>query len=252
MSKKGLFILVVGVLIVGFVVRYVLIETVHLMPASAAKLCLYIISPEDRDHAKSPVFLNLVKGQRNEVLRWMLSEGLVDKKLLHIQTKVGFTVMHFADLIDKDLAREFLTLGADPNADSRLGWKPLHYIMQRSRAGYMSDELKLLLEFGADINATDRRGNTPLHYACQYANNPEIVREMLVAGADVNATNNFGETPLWYCTGPYRLNGETNTGIQQLLLDSGADSSIRPTHGLYKGLTIAEAEKLEELDSSNE
>ncbi|MES2525348.1 MAG: ankyrin repeat domain-containing protein [Gemmatimonadota bacterium] len=102
---------------------------------------------------------------------------------------------------------------------------------------------EFLIEQGADVNRPNRlSGETPLHAALCKPNRPAyelVVRVLLAAGADPNRrtmpdaeTGGFmrdcrtrGETPL------HRAAAFGSESTIQLLLDAGADRTLRDTHG---------------------
>ena len=81
--------------------------------------------------------------------------------------------------------------------------------------------VEVLLKHHADVNAVTLNNWTPVHTA-SYMEHPKVVRLLLEHGAEVNSKNGDGETPL-------RLVCESggNLEVAQLLLDHGADPSVR-------------------------
>lgn len=132
------------------------------------------------------------------------------------------------------------------------------------------DQIMALLASGANLDARSQKsGDTALHFA-SYFRHLDIVRELIVSGADVNARNyESGFTPLMQATirgnieiARYLIgkgadvNATANSGntalmltaipslkvpldLVQLLIDNGADLSIRNAYG-YTALEIAE------------
>ena len=74
---------------------------------------------------------------------------------------------------------------------SELGITPLHYACFKNS----KNAVDLLLDLGANINAVDSEGNNCLHYAVN-ANNPTLLKKLLVRGADKNIPNKKGELPI--------------------------------------------------------
>lgn len=132
-----------------------------------------------------------------------------------------------------------LSRGADPNRQTNEG-------DARVLAGvaYMeaAECVRLLLEAGADPNhATESTAETALHAALSKPQNAPhtSVRHLIACGADPNArtipgqrtyafwrdTRTRGETPL------HRAAAFASAEIVQLLLDAGADKTIRDANG---------------------
>ena len=136
----------------------------------------------------------------------------------------GATPLHFAAQ-SGDLAEieRLLSAGANPNARDAHGNTPLKYASAEPRPAAM----RRLLAAGAQVDLADDRGFTPLHCAAAhgfYTEAAEMVALLIDAGADVNARSRFlGLVPLHEATGPH---------IIDLLLDCGADASLRNDAGL--------------------
>ena len=84
------------------------------------------------------------------------------------------------------------------------------------------DEVRRLLAQGRDINAFDDLGKTPLHYAVM-EEHLEVARFLIEQGADVNAHHEptISNTPL------SEVAGNCSMAIAKLLIDAGADPTIR-------------------------
>ena len=84
-------------------------------------------------------------------------------------------------------------------------------------------KIKQLIASGANVNRRGRTfGNTPLHTASCW-NQIKVVPLLIAVGAEINQQNFFGSTPLHYAP-PHRK-------ITQLLIDAGADQTIRNYNG---------------------
>jgi ankyrin repeat protein len=85
---------------------------------------------------------------------------------------------------------------------------------------------KLLLENGADSNIQDNNGYTALMLNSQY---PEIIQLLLEYGADPNIQDNNGNTALllFSLTQPF----ETDETVCRLLLEKGANPNIQNKSG---------------------
>ena len=99
----------------------------------------------------------------------------------------------------------------------RAGSTPLHH----AAAFGSLETMTLLLDAGADVNARNLRGSTPLHWAIH---DEAKVRLLIARGADVNARQAEGRTPLYDAS----LLGN-GRAIVRMLLDAGADPTIKPT-----------------------
>lgn len=93
---------------------------------------------------------------------------------------------------------------------------------------YFMDIIKLLVDKGADINKAGIHGQAPLHHAASIPQDvtTEPVRYLVQKGADVNARDIYGQTPLFFAYG----NG--NNEVVELLINSGADISVRNSSGV--------------------
>lgn len=144
-----------------------------------------------------------------------------------------------------DVAALLLALGADPNVESPAGERALHGAAYHDAV----DVAELLIARGADVDPIGRRyGNTPLGGAMHarsarmisllarvststwevaYAGNVDRLRELLAERPD-RARGYDGETLLMYLP----VDDEpTAIEIARLLLEHGADASIRDPHG---------------------
>jgi len=90
--------------------------------------------------------------------------------------------------------------------------------------------LQKILNLGAEVNTWDVSGKTPLHYATtrEKTNKTQLLmtRIFLESGANPNFLNRFGDGPLNGCM---ETNDEESA---KLLLDFGADPTIRNTDGM--------------------
>ncbi len=97
--------------------------------------------------------------------------------------------LHFAARFDfVEIASDHIERGADLDAQTDVGGRPLH--MARSEA-----MAEVLLRAGASPNVAAKDGATPLHSACS-SGNVDVARALLAAGADTTLRNARGQTPL--------------------------------------------------------
>jgi len=118
-----------------------------------------------------------------------------------------------------------LDRGANPNVRlSGSGFTPL---WESVGLGGQPEIVSALIEHGADVNASDRIANrSPLHWAARYST-PEVVDLLIRHGADLNALNDSGETPLMAALQGALPKMDGNSPAAELLIESGADISIR-------------------------
>lgn len=84
----------------------------------------------------------------------------------------------------------------------------------------------MLIDAGADVNVKDNHGDSAV---MQEFFDAEIVRELIQHGAEVNFQDEWGETALSTAVSP---------GVARLLLQAGADTSVRAlSHAKQYGLT---------------
>ncbi len=125
------------------------------------------------------------------------------------------------------------------NAKDYFGYTPMHMAITKNN----KDIIRLLINAGADVNVMDQMGSSLLHQAIE-KKNIEIFKMILsagmshlfhhllrstypliYAGANVNVVDRYGETPLHLAV------EKNNTVIIKLLVDAGADESIRNMYG---------------------
>ena len=96
---------------------------------------------------------------------------------------------------------DLLSQGANVNAQLFEGSTALHMACSVLNL----DVVRTLVLMGADVNVADGQGNTPLHEIVRYGDGvlkeqqeavSAITMSLIEKGADVNAKNNEGKTPL--------------------------------------------------------
>ena len=118
----------------------------------------------------------------------------------------------------KHVVKLLLSAGANPN-EAYKDITSLYWSVGNNDIGIV----RLLLGAGADANISSRdleRKRTPLHRSATC--NVKVVKMLLDKGADPNATNERGETPYYLASYWGRKD------VVKLLLEAGADESIRP------------------------
>ena len=134
--------------------------------------------------------LSATAGGFEPVVRSLLRAGAD----VNVRDRLGLTPLHFAALAGNiAAARQFLRMGADPNAQAQ-GDKnnnPMHHaaIMDSSEI------IKLLHENGALIDQRNVYGETPLHYAA-YFNAKASTALLIDLNAPKDARSDDSDTPL--------------------------------------------------------
>jgi hypothetical protein len=126
-------------------------------------------------------------------------------------------------LWNEDIARmkDLLEKGADPNAQTSCGTRPLLIAAKKGN----TEIIKILVENGAKVDGRDKNGLTPLMSAASTgkARNMEV---LIAAAADLNAKDNKGITALMWAT----LKGFAD--VVEILLNNGAEVNAKTTEGL--------------------
>ncbi|KFV79003.1 Ankyrin repeat and SOCS box protein 10, partial [Struthio camelus australis] len=156
-----------------------------------------------------------------------------------------------------DCVRLLLSFGADPEAVSEDGYKPLHLckspdsiqcVQQLLQHGAsvnsrteeeddtalhvaarhgLTDHVQLLLRYGAELEAKNEEGQTPLNAACAQPHQPQdmeryyrVCQLLVESGANINAADRDRQHPLHLAC------KNTNPQVVELLLARGANVNI--------------------------
>ncbi|KAJ9486986.1 hypothetical protein VN97_g6342 [Penicillium thymicola] len=168
---------------------------------------------------------------------------------LDVQTSKGETLLHITPPLNQDcldIVETLLECRFSANATTRSGLTPLHHLVINAfdlpdpSFDQTADFLSLLLSYGANVNAptASYEAVTALHLAVT-ANMPReslvsLVSLLIENGASVDTRTSDGRTPLHLAAERGRRD------IFQILLDAGADPSIKdteetPTNDRVKG-----------------
>ncbi|XP_030347011.1 ankyrin repeat and SOCS box protein 10 [Strigops habroptila] len=170
----------------------------------------------------------------------------------------GKTALHEAcAAASTDCVRLLLSFGADPEAVSENGYKPLHLcktpesiecVQQLLQHGAsvksrteeeddtalhiaarhgLTDHVQLLLRHGAELEARNEEGQTPLNAACAQPHQPQdmdryyqVCQLLVESGASINAADRDRQHPLHLAC------KNANAQIAELLLARGANVNV--------------------------
>jgi ankyrin repeat protein len=122
---------------------------------------------------------------------------------------------------DVDRIRDLLGKGADPNAQTGCGTRPLLIAAKKGN----TEIIKMLVENGAKVDGRDKTGLTPLMSAAS-AGKARNVEVLIAAAADLNAKDNKGITALMWAA----MKGFPE--VVEILLRNGAGVNTKTTEGL--------------------
>jgi ankyrin repeat protein len=185
---------------------------------------------------------------------------------VNAKTTFGVTPLHVAAYYgEAEIVEMLIKRGADVNARTSIdrdAFTPLHYCSSSPWNGdplFRGVDLRLigtedfvharyecitlLAKHGADVNAIDAYGRTPLHHAVPSV---EVIKVLLRCGAHINVKDKDGNTPLHYALCAEKIVDElsfyswwdnlplcpVDIDIVKLLLENGADPSIRNNQGI--------------------
>ena len=110
--------------------------------------------------------------------------------------------------------------GADPTAQDKDGWTPLHSVSQEGQV----EVAQFLIKHGADVTAQDKDLRTPLHSASQEGH-VEVARFLVENRADATAQDKDGWTPLHWAS------EEGHMEVAQFLVEHGVDATAQDKEG---------------------
>ena len=121
------------------------------------------------------------------------------------------------------IVEELILAGADVNQSRNSGVTPTFIASEKGHSAIVG----ALLEAGGDPKTADNLGDTPLHVASVTLGAPseQIVLYLLDSGAEINAQGSDRATPLMWAV------EFGNFGTTKLLLERGADVTIRDING---------------------
>lgn len=137
------------------------------------------------DNTGRTPLLSIVSGSAGDLatLKVLLEHG-ADPKLLDGPMRIR--ALDYAAMQGRaDVADILIAFGADVNAkDNMYGETPLHFAINKYRAGGAQEMVQFLIDRGADVNAKSAEGWTPLDYAKRFAPNNGLLHDILIkAGA---------------------------------------------------------------------
>ncbi len=161
-------------------------------------------------------------------------ENVVDKLRIAIENGVpvdsrdgrGRTALLIACYHNSvEAARFLISAGADVNARDRLQDSPYLFAGAEGKL----EILKMTVAAGADLDSLNRYGGTALTPAAHHGH-VEVVRYLLTTDLNIDQVNNLGWTALLEAV-VLGDGGPTYQRIVRLLVDAGAELSIRDNNG---------------------
>jgi ankyrin repeat protein len=139
----------------------------------------------------------------------------------------GKSVLHLSR--SKDITAYLLEeLSFDVNERDYQGIVALMDVFSINDFQKQNSIIKYLVEKGADVNAQSNLGTTPIYMAA-FAGDYDAVKFLIENGANVNICDASNSTPLHAAA--FSGNTVENPMIVKLLLDSGADKTIKDDNG---------------------
>lgn len=188
------------------------------------------MNPNAKDKEGRTALTFAIENNDDPVIKLLL--GYAD---INLRDDLGNSPIHLALKKNKDeIFRLLLEKNADVNVPGRASPKTndqtaLYLAVARNDAALVRE----LLGRGANPNLADSAGSLPLVEAVVDSDaDPEIVRMLIENGVEVNRTEKEnGATALIFAAQNDRLPAPVRLKIVKLLLDNGANKSIKETSG---------------------
>ena len=150
--------------------------------------------PDSRGaRARSPMAIAAGLGWTQGMQALAAAGARVDEFDGHDQTPLMFAL----EKRQEQAASWLLAHGADPNAATREGDRPLAMAAKRAMGPAMRD----LIQAGADVDARDSREWTALLHVASTYTEWELFEILIGAGADVDARNDVGQSAMYWAHG---------------------------------------------------
>lgn len=178
--------------------------------------CDFLLSKACQEGNTALIYFLLSKAcQKNDmqVVSFLIEKG-INVKVNFDSSLIICAIQHGS----QEIARILIESGADVNAESYYGRRPLHLAVTNGQL----DIVRLLLDRGADINAASIHDGTPLQLAAKKGQE-EMVRLLLDRGDDIKGKS--GREPLEWAA------AEGHVKVVELLLDRGADINAQNHRG---------------------
>lgn len=167
-------------------------------------------------------YLNAAADNNVSQLEWAIEQGIpVDSRDKRGRTALLIATYHNA----VDAARLLIGAGADVNAKDDLQDSPYLYAGAEGKL----EILKMTVAAGADLSSVNRYGGTALTPAAHHGH-IEVVEYLLSTEVDIDQVNYLGWTALLEAV-ILGDGGPTYQHIVELLINAGADRSIRDREG---------------------
>ena len=136
-----------------------------------------------------------------------------------------------------ETAEVLVAAGADVNASAKNGWTPLMFALRSGKPTKFITKMLREWKAHAEKHKNARDGTTPLMIACQYSDDPSVVRQLYAAGGEATRARNNGDRPLHFAA---RNVTPAAPAIIQFLLDSRAQIDCRNGGGWTPLMTAAQ------------
>ncbi len=195
------------------------------------------------EQSKKPIpILDTITSDQRELTKQLINTRLADSENDTLLLK--FIKQSAADVLNIQVLRNFLILGASASVKDHLGTAPLHFLVCKENA---QEIVKLISDYEkVDLSVEDMAGKTPLHYAVICLEKPNdgvikkaVVRSLLQLGADVTKEDKQKNTPLDLAV------KSTNRNLIELLRSYNAPVSQRTLDNAKNNSDIVELLKRE-------